>query len=114
MMEKGAGALPPGAGPALIIGILVGTVLTYLDGKNLVPKKYLPSAISVGLAMIVPFDFVIAMFLGGIAMLITTRRNPTWAAEHAALIGSGGIVGEGLAGVLAAVVILLTGGGGGH
>jgi OPT family oligopeptide transporter len=114
MMEKGAGALPPGAGPALLIGILVGTVLTYLDGKKLVPKKYLPSAISVGLAMIVPFDFVVAMFLGGIAMLITTRRNPAWAAEHAALIGSGGIVGEGLAGVLAAITILATGGGAGH
>jgi uncharacterized oligopeptide transporter (OPT) family protein len=110
MMEKGAGALPPGAGIALILGIVVGTVLTYIDGKNLVPKKYLPSTISLGLAMIIPFDYVVSMFLGGLAMFFVSRSKPTWAAEHAALIGSGGIVGEGLAGVLAAVVMIARGG----
>ena len=110
MMERGADALPPGAAIALIVGVLVGTVLTIIDGKNLVPKKYLPSTISLGLAMIIPFDYVVSMFLGGVAMFFVSRRKPEWAEEHAALIGSGGIVGEGLAGVLAAVVMILRGG----
>jgi uncharacterized oligopeptide transporter (OPT) family protein len=107
MMERGASALPPGAATALILGVIVGTVLTILDGKNLVPKKYLPSTISLGLAMIIPFDYVVSMFLGGLAMYFTSRSKPEWAKEHAALIGSGGIVGEGLAGVGAAVVLIL-------
>jgi OPT family oligopeptide transporter len=110
MMAQGASALPAFALPGLVAGIAIGVLIPVLE-KIADPrvKAWLPSAIGLGVAMVVPYIYSVTIFFGSMALLLIQRRNPAWVAAFAGAIGAGGIAGEGLAGVLAAGVGLLAG-----
>ena len=108
MMAQGSSALPRFALPGLWVGIAIGVALAVAvefasDGV----KRWLPSAIGLGVAMVVPYIYSVTIFLGSMAFLFIKRRNPLWIAAFAGAIGAGGIAGEGLGGVIAAFVGLL-------
>lgn len=108
MMAKGAEALPPYAMHGLAVGVALGIVLPLIE--NAVPAKvrgYLPSAVGLGVAMVVPYMYAFSMFLGSMVYWGIKRKNPKAMADYAGAIGAGGIAGEGLIGVLAAGVGLL-------
>ncbi len=105
MMAQGSSALPRGAMPALYAGIALGVLIPVLEQYG--PKKlkrWLPSAIGLGVAMVVPYKYCVTIFFGSMAFLLIKKRNPAWIAAFAGAIGAGGIAGEGLAGVIAAFV----------
>ena len=105
MMSQGSSALPRGAMPALYIGIAIGIIIPLLEQYG--PAKlrgWLPSAIGLGVAMVVPYKYCVTIFFGAMAFLLIKKRNPLWIAAFAGAIGAGGIAGEGLAGVIAAFV----------
>jgi len=110
MMAQGSSALPALAMPGLVAGIAVGIIIPLLE-KIADPrvKRWLPSAVGLGVAMVVPYIYSVTIFLGSMALLLIQKRNPAWVAAFAGAIGAGGIAGEGLAGVLAAGVGLLAG-----
>ena len=108
MMAQGASALPRFALPGLLVGIAIGVILAVaVDKASDGIKKWLPSAIGLGVAMVVPYIYSVTIFLGSMAYLFIKRRNPLWIAAFAGAIGAGGIAGEGLGGVIAAFVGLL-------
>lgn len=104
MMSKGAAALPKFAAIALVIGSLIGVVIAVLEHKKI---KYLPSAVGLGVALIVPAIYSVSMFLGSFCMWLIDIRNPAWIEKYASSIGAGAIAGEGLVGVLVAILIVL-------
>jgi OPT family oligopeptide transporter len=108
MMAKGASALPPHAMTGLGVGIAIGVLLPILE-KVLPPsvRKYLPSAVGLGVAMVVPYMYAFSMFLGSMLYAAIRAWRPKLMADYAGAIGAGGIAGEGLIGVLAAGVGLL-------
>ena len=108
MMAQGASALPRYALTALLIGTVIGIAIPIAEAKASERiKRWLPSAVGLGVAMVVPFIYSATIFLGSMVYLLIKKRNPLWIAAFAGAIGAGGIAGEGLAGVLAAFVGLL-------
>ena len=67
----------------------------------------MPSAIGVGVAMVVPAIYATSMFAGSTLYWIINKKNPDWIKNYASGIGAGGIAGEGLIGVLVATLVVL-------
>ncbi len=108
LLSKGADALPMHADKAIVIAGLISIVLTVI--VKLSPpsvKKYLPSPMSIGIAMIIPAYYSIAMFIGAIILIIWKRINKTQAIALTFAVSSGLLAGEGLTGVLKAVMQLV-------
>jgi len=108
MMAGGADALPRGAGVAFLAAIGLGLLLTANDTFELVPKRFTPSAMGLGLAMLLPAFYSVTMFLGAMLLLLVHRRWPQGAQRYGALVAAGAIAGEGFGGLL--IAILLFGG----
>ena len=105
MMARGSDALPSGATTALSIGIVIGVVIALIESKaSGIVRTLTPSALGLGVAMVVPYYYCVSIFLGAMVFLAIRSKNPLWIATFAGAIGAGGIAGEGLAGVIAAVV----------
>src|SRR3990172_659305 len=56
ILSRGLSALPPGALPALVIGSILGVILTVLETKH---AKWVPSPTGIGIAMLVPFSVIV-------------------------------------------------------
>ncbi len=104
MMAKGTDSLPHLAMWGLGIGIAIGVAIPILE--SVAPakvKRWMPSAIGLGVAMLVPYGYCFSIFIGSMIMWGLKQKNPLWIAAFAGAIGAGGIAGEGLTGVLLAV-----------
>jgi uncharacterized oligopeptide transporter (OPT) family protein len=105
MMAKGTTALPAGSITALLIGIGIGILIPVIEAHG--PprlKRWMPSAIGIGVAMVVPYMYSFSIFVGSMIMLAIKKRNPAFIAAFAGAIGAGGIAGEGIAGVSTALL----------
>ena len=105
MMAGGVSALPPGALGGLLTGTAVGLVLTVNDTVELVPKKWTPSAMGLGIAMILPAFYSVTLFLGAMLLAALQRWAPAWLKRYGASVAAGGIAGEGLAGLAVAILV---------
>jgi hypothetical protein len=99
MMARGTDALPPGALTALGVGVVIGVALPLLERALGERMWMLPSAIGLGVAMVVPYEYSVSIFLGSMVLLAIRSARPAWVLAFAASVGAGGIAGEGLAGV---------------
>ena len=87
------------------VGTVVGIILTLLHAKLPRLRPYIPSAIGVGLAFIIPAFACISIFVGALVTKWFAKLRPRLAEEFTVPVASGLIVGESLMGV---VVPLLT------
>jgi len=86
---------------AIRYGLLIGAALAILELTVPRPyKKWVPSATGIGLGMVLPFFYPLAMFLGAMFGEIATRANKAWAERYIVAIAAGGIAGESIVGVL--------------
>ena len=79
------------------------TTLLLALAEILVPKKYrswVPSPTGLGLGMVLPFFYPLAMFMGAAFGAIATAANRKWAERYIVAIAAGGIAGESIIGVL--------------
>ncbi len=99
LLSNGFESLHPTARLALIIGGLVGILIPALE--NLRPKwrRFLPSAMGLGLAFVIPFYNVFSMFLGGLIAAIYMKLKPIAAEKNVIPSASGIIAGESLMGI---------------
>jgi uncharacterized oligopeptide transporter (OPT) family protein len=106
ILKDGASALPTSAIYALVIFSVLGVVLTVMETRPSL-KRYLPSPTGVGIAMIVPFSVVFAMFIGGLAGRVWERKNKASADVYLLPLASGLIAGEALVAVFASIYLTI-------
>jgi uncharacterized oligopeptide transporter (OPT) family protein len=106
ILRTGVDALPSSAVTALIVGSLVGVVLTILESKKSW-KPYVPSPTGIGIGILVPFIVIATMFLGAVAGLIWKKADPKTADPYMIPMASGLIAGEAIVAVLVPVLLWL-------
>jgi OPT family oligopeptide transporter len=89
---------------ALAVGGLVGIVIALLE--RLLPKKarpFIPSAMGLGLAFVIPFWNTLSIFTGAFIAWIMTKTAKKLASTYTIPVASGMIAGESLMGVTLAL-----------
>jgi uncharacterized oligopeptide transporter (OPT) family protein len=105
LLSNGIESLHPTARLGLLYGALIGTILPIID--KLAPakaRKFIPSPMGLGLAMIIPAWNSISMFVGALIALIYEKWKPAAAETFIIPISSGLIAGESLMGVAIALL----------
>ncbi len=108
VLARGIEYLPRGALVAMVVGGLLGILLTLAE--ELVPKehkKWVPSTTALGLAGVIPAWNSISMFLGAFIAWIVGMLSPRIGERYTVAVSSGLIAGESLLAV--AVIISIEG-----
>jgi uncharacterized oligopeptide transporter (OPT) family protein len=109
ILKEGVSALPTSALWALLVFSVLGVVLTVLESRPGL-RRYLPSPTGIGMGILVPFNVVVGMAVGGTAGLVWERRSKASADIYLLPLASGLIAGEALVAVFAAIFLYLIGG----
>ncbi|HEY9765105.1 MAG TPA: OPT family oligopeptide transporter [Chroococcales cyanobacterium] len=105
MLSNGFSSLHPMAQAGLFIGLFIGAIIPLLD--KYLPKKvkpFIPSAMGLGLAMVIPAWNCISMFIGALIALIIAKKKPAIDEAYTVPVASGLIAGESLMGVAIALL----------
>ncbi len=105
VFKYGLGNLHPMSQSAIKVGLAVGALLSLTELT--VPKRYrnwVPSPTGLGLGMVLPFFYPLAMFMGAALGAFATAANKAWAERYVVAIAAGGIAGESIVGVLVQAV----------
>jgi uncharacterized oligopeptide transporter (OPT) family protein len=102
ILRDGINALDPAALKALVIGAVLGIILTVLESRKDI-KKWVPSPTGIGIGMLVPFVVISTMFVGGVAGYIWEKVNKKTADLYMIPLGSGFIAGEAIVAVFGAI-----------
>lgn len=101
VFKYGLGNLHPMSQVAIRYGLLIGIVLALAE--IFVPKpykKWVPSPTGIGLGMVLPFFYPLAMFTGAVFGELANAVNASWSKRYVVAIAAGGIAGESIIGVL--------------
>jgi uncharacterized oligopeptide transporter (OPT) family protein len=101
---RGLSALPAGTLPAVVVAATLGIVLAALAATR--AGRLLPSPFAMGVGLLVPFDFTLAMVCGAVLMTAAIRLRPQWSQTGPAA-GGGLIAGESVIGLAAALLTTL-------
>jgi uncharacterized oligopeptide transporter (OPT) family protein len=102
-VQLGTSAMPPGAGVAAAIAFTFGVALTLL-GRTRV-ARYLPSAVPLGIAFLIPAPLGGAIFVGGMVFAVLRAARPEWTDQYVPSLAAGAIAGESLTGILIAALL---------
>jgi len=100
LLSNGLASLHPIQRGALVVGGLVGLAIPILERLFPKQRKYIPSAMGLGLAWTFHFWYALNMALGGLIALILEKRRPRIAEQYTIPVASGLIAGESLMGIL--------------
>jgi len=103
LLSNGIHSLHPAARNGMLIGGLVGIFIPCLELLFPKHRKYIPSAMGLGLSMVIPFWNSLSMFLGGLIALVLERKAKATAEKYIIPVSSGIIAGESLMGVAIAL-----------
>jgi uncharacterized oligopeptide transporter (OPT) family protein len=109
LLTQGVNLLPRTALYAIVIGALVGAMLPVLEKLWPRLKPYLPSAMGLGLAWVVPFQNSFSFFIGGVIVSLWQKWNRKNSDTFAIPIASGLIAGESLVAAFIAIACTLVG-----
>ncbi len=93
---------------ALVIGSLVGLLLPILE--RLLPPKtrpFIPSAMGLGLAFVIPFWNTLSIFVGALIAWILAKTAKELSLRYTISVASGMIAGESLMGVMMGLLAML-------
>ena len=104
LLSAGFESLHPTARWAFVIGTMIGIVITL--GERWFPKyrKYIPSAMGLGLAAVIPAWNSMSMFIGSVIAYYVEKRHHALHEKYTITVASGIIAGESLIGVLIALL----------
>ncbi|HVP37793.1 MAG TPA: OPT family oligopeptide transporter [Candidatus Saccharimonadales bacterium] len=106
LLSKGVQSLHPTARIGALCGGLVGLALPLLD--HYLPerfRKFVPSAMGLGLAFVIQGFNCISMFVGAFLALMIEKLNPKAADTYTVPVASGLIAGESLMAIIITVMI---------
>ena len=101
VFKYGLGNLHPMSQVAIRYGLVIGAALALAE--ILVPKpykKWVPSPTGIGLGLVLPFFYPLAMFMGAVLAELAASINKAWAERYIVAIAAGGIAGESIVGVI--------------
>jgi uncharacterized oligopeptide transporter (OPT) family protein len=110
LLTQGVGGLPDGALTAAAIAGLVAMLLATVE--RFAPasvRGYVPSASSIGLALVIPAYYGIAAFIGSMILVFVRRFAPAWNQRYTVVLAAGLIAGESLTGIALAFRKILAG-----
>jgi uncharacterized oligopeptide transporter (OPT) family protein len=107
LLAKGPGSLPASARYGLVIGAVLGILLTLLETWLPRFKRFIPSPVGLGLAFTINGFNSISMFLGALLALGFTKWKPDTSRLYTVPVASGIIAGESLMGVAIAMLSAL-------
>ena len=99
VFKFGLGNLHPMSQVAIRYGLVIGAALQLAE--IFAPKgykKWVPSPL--GLGMVLPFFYPLAMFTGAVFAELAMAINKAWAERYLVAIAAGGIAGESIVGVM--------------
>ncbi len=108
LLANGVHSLHYTARWGILAGVVVGAALPLLELALPRYRRYLPSAMGVGLAMVIPAFNSISMFMGAVIAATYAAARPKDAETYTVPVASGLIAGESLLGV--AVALMAAGG----
>jgi uncharacterized oligopeptide transporter (OPT) family protein len=104
LLSNGISSLHPTARMGLLIGGIIGIIIPTLELIFPKYKKFIPSAMGLGLSMVIPFWNSLSMFIGGFIALILEKKAPKVADKYIIPVSSGIIAGESIMGVAIALI----------
>jgi len=105
LLAKGFEALPPHATEAVIIASIIGAAVPLLRKIEGI-KKWIPSALAMGIAFIIPAFYSLVMFYGMVVWWIWNKKNPSAVDKFNFSMASGLVAGEGLMGIVNAALTM--------
>lgn len=97
VLATGWGALSVEARWGTFAAGLLGIALALLEQRAPEPlRRFLPSAVALGLAFVIPASLSLSMFLGALAAALLARARPAFALAAAVPLAAGLIAGESL------------------
>ncbi len=104
LLANGFEALHPTARWGLLVGALLGILIPTLE--RMAPKyhRFIPSAMGLGLAFVIPFFNALSMFIGAAITTVLEKKKPQLADKYVVTVASGFIAGESLLGVAIALL----------
>jgi len=109
LLTQGAHLLPETARWAIVIGALVGIGLPVLEKMWPRAQPYLPSAMGLGLAWVVPFQNSLSFLIGALAVTCWRKWHPKNSDAYAIPVASGLVAGESLVAAFIAIACTLVG-----
>jgi uncharacterized oligopeptide transporter (OPT) family protein len=109
LLTQGINHLPHTALIAIVIGAFVGSLLPVLELLWPRAKPWLPSAMGLGLAWIVPFQNAFSFLIGGLILTLWQKWHRKSCDPFAIPIASGLVAGESLVAAFIAIACTLVG-----
>lgn len=106
LFARGTEALPDWSVTAMWIGGALGVLLAVAENFPRA-RRFVPSPVGIGIAMLIPFSYSFAIFLGAAIMAILRLAMPQKIAEYQFVIGAAGIAGSSIMGMIIALLIWL-------
>jgi uncharacterized oligopeptide transporter (OPT) family protein len=96
ILTRGIDQLPHSAQVAILVGAAIGILLPVLE--KLLPRhrKYIPSAMGLGLSWVIPFSSALGFFIGAVLGWLWELAHRKSADKYSVGLASGLIAGEGL------------------
>jgi len=107
LLMNGFTSLHPSARWALVVGGFIGILLPTLERLFPDKRKYIPSAMGIGLSWTFHFWYSLSMFIGGLIALIIDKRKPEIGRKYTIPVASGIIAGESLMGIVVIIYFML-------
>jgi uncharacterized oligopeptide transporter (OPT) family protein len=104
LLTGGSGGLHPFARHAILVGAILGVVLTLGERLPRPIARWVPSPTGLGLGFTMPFQYGFSMFVGAALGWLWFRRRPGQAERYLMPIASGVIAGESVLGVVVVVI----------
>lgn len=103
LLSNGIDSLHSTARLGIIIGGLIGIIIPVIEIIFPKRRKYIPSAMGLGLSMVIPFYNSLSMFIGAFIALMFEKKLPKIADKYIIPLSSGIIAGESIMGVFIAL-----------
>ena len=109
LLTQGVHMLPETALWAIVIGALGGMLLPVVEKLWPKAQPYLPSAMGLGLAWVVPFQNAFSFLIGAVIVTVWQKWRRTNADTYAIPVASGLVAGESLVAAFIAIACTLVG-----
>jgi uncharacterized oligopeptide transporter (OPT) family protein len=109
LLTQGINHLPSTALTAIVIGAIVGMILPVVEFLWPKAKPFLPSAMGLGLAWVVPFQNAFSFLIGAVIVSVWQKYDRKNSDAFAIPIASGLVAGESLVAAFIAIACTLVG-----